>query len=438
MKLRNSNWDKDGVIEEILKGQTIPKMGKIKQKLDSTSIQDIPKKIKEEFSKPEISKTIIKDASVAITAGSRGVANISLILSEVVKQVKKYGGIPFIIPAMGSHGGATALGQLEVLKGLGITEEIIGAPIKSSMDVVPIGKQEDGKIVYIDSYANKADGIIVVGRIKPHTCFRGEFESGLFKMMVIGLGKQKGAESCHSEGFGQMAHNIRTFGNVILDKAPILFGLGIVENAFDDTAIIEAITKKDIPIREPQLLKKSRTLMPSIPFSNIDVLIVDSIGKNFSGDGMDPNITGSFCTPFASGGPNVKRYVVLDISKESHGNSIGAGMADIGTKRLFDKVDFDASYPNALTCTVLKGVRIPMIMKNDKLAIKAALFTCVTHHNLEPRVVRITNTSDIEVIYVSEGFKEEIISNPTLELLEEFKSIEFDNNGNIVDFEKEY
>lgn len=438
MTLRDSVWDRDNVISDILENQAIPKMARVRQKLDSTRISDIPLAIEQEFAKPEIAGTVKKGASIAITAGSRGVANIALILREVVAQVKRLGAEPFLIPAMGSHGGATVEGQLEILSGLGITEEAVGAPIKSSMTVVPIGTQEDGKTVYIDSFAEKADGIIIVGRIKPHTCFRGPFESGLYKMMVIGLGKQKGAEACHEEGFGRMAHNIKTFGDVILKEAPILFGVAIVENAFDDTAIIEAIPRWDIPEREPVLLEKSRALMPSIAIRDIDVLIVDTIGKNFSGDGMDPNITGSFCTPFASGGPTVQRYVVLDLSEESHGNSIGAGMADVGTKRLFDKIDFDAAYPNALTCTVVMGVRIPMIMKNDQAAIRAALFTCVDIDVDAPRIVRIPNSSHIETIYVSEGLKDEVLASPELELLEDFHPVEFDEDGNILNFGKSY
>ncbi|NBK20734.1 MAG: DUF2088 domain-containing protein [Spirochaetia bacterium] len=438
MKYRDSVWDRDHVIENMLKDQSIPRMARVRQKFDPTCIKDIPSAVEGEITKPTIAQTIKKGASIAITAGSRGVAHIDVIIKSVVDQVKKLGGVPFIIPAMGSHGGATASGQLEILEGLGITEETMGVPIYSSMEVVPIGTQSDGKTVYIDKFARDADGIIIVGRIKPHTCFRGPFESGLYKMMVIGLGKQKGAEACHEEGFGRMAHNIQTFGDVVLEKSPILFGLAIVENAFDDTALIEAVPRDEIREREPVLLEKSRSLMPGIAIHKIDVLVVDAIGKNFSGDGMDPNITGSYCTPFACGGPEVGRYVVMDISEESHGNSIGAGMADISTKRLFDKVDFDAAYPNALTCTVLKGVRIPVIMKSDEAALKAAIFSCVGADKANPRIVRIPNTSHIEVLYVSEVLKEEVMANPSLELLEDFTPIQFDGQGNIADFGKPY
>ena len=266
---------------------------------------------------------------------------------------------------MGSHGGATAKGQKEMLEGLGVTEEYVGAPIYSSMEVVHVGDTVDGKKVFIDKYAAESDGIIVAGRVKPHTAFRGEYESGIYKMMAIGLGKQKGAEETHEEGFGRMAYNVVTYGDTILKNAPILFGLAFIENAFDDTAIIEAVEKDKIAQREPELLEIAKSLMPAIEIKDFDVLIVDQIGKNFSGDGMDPNITATYCTPYASGGPVVQRYVVLDLSEETHGNALGAGMADLGTKRLFDKIDFDAAYPNALTCTVLMGAKVPVIMKND-------------------------------------------------------------------------
>lgn len=428
---RDSEWDRDGVIEGILGDVPIPKMAKVRQLFDETKIEDIPAAIEAEFNKPEIASTIKKDASITITAGSRGIANLALIVRETVKNVKRLGGKPFVIPAMGSHGGATAAGQLQLLQGMGVTEEYIGAPIKSSMKTQSIGINVDGKSVQIDSYAAQSDGIIVLGRVKPHTAFRGTYESGLYKMMAIGLGKQKGAEDCHVEGFGRMAHNVVTFGETILKNAPILFGLALVENAFDDTAHIEAVPRDKIAEREPELLNMARDLMPAIAINDIDVMIIDQIGKNYSGDGMDPNITATYCTPYASGGPVVQRYVVLDLSDETHGNAMGAGMADIGTKRMFDKIDFDAAYPNALTCTVLMGAKVPVIFKNDKTAMQAAIFTSVGIDKENPRIVRIANTSHISTIIVSEALRKEVEENDKLELLEEFAEVEFDEQGNL-------
>ncbi|MBP7494754.1 MAG: DUF2088 domain-containing protein, partial [Spirochaetales bacterium] len=351
---------------------------------------------------------------------------------EIVKQIQKLGGKPFIFPAMGSHGGATAEGQREMLEGYGITEKTMGVPIKSSMETVVIGHTPEGKPVYIDKNAAEADGVVVVGRIKPHTAFRGTWESGLLKMMVIGMGKQKGAESCHDEGFGRMAHNVEVYADVIMSKANILFGVGIVENAFDNTCLIEAILPDHFKKREAELLKIARELMPKILIPKFDILIVDQIGKNFSGDGADPNITGTYCTPYATGGPEFQRYVILDLSDETHGNAIGIGMADFTTKRAFDKTDFDATYPNALTSTVVSGVKMPMVLKSDREAIQAALFCCTGIDKSKPKIVRIKNSSHIDTIMVSEALIEEARRNSQMQVLEEPKELSFDRQGNLT------
>jgi len=248
--LKDSTWDRYGVIDNILGSIKIPQMAKIKQIFEDTSIRDIPTAIANEFSKNEIASTIKPGMNIAITAGSRGVANIDQILKGIIDHVQKLGGKPFIFPAMGSHGGATAEGQLEVLASYNVTEKTMGVPIRSSMETVIIGQTPEGKSVYLDKIASQADGIIVVGRIKPHTAFRGTYESGLLKMMVIGMGKQKGAESCHMEGFGRMARNVETYADIILKNARILLGIGVIENAFDNTCTIEAIPTNEIKKRE--------------------------------------------------------------------------------------------------------------------------------------------------------------------------------------------
>lgn len=430
-KLRDSQWDRHGIINNMLKDVKIPKMAKILQKFDENSIKDIPAVIKRELNKPEIAGTIKAGQSIAITVGSRGIANIALITREVVKTVKELGGKPFIVPAMGSHGGATAEGQRQVIESYGVTEEYVGAPIKSSMEVKMIGYNEDGKPTYIDKYAAEADGIIVMGRVKPHTAFRGEYESGLMKMVTIGLGKHKGAETCHAEGFKNMARNVPAFAKAILKNANILFGIAIVENGFDETYRIAALTKEEIPVEEPRLLIEAKNLMPKIMFDSFDILIIDQIGKNISGDGMDPNITATYCTPYASGGPEVQRYVVLDLTDETHGNALGVGMAHFTTKRLFDKTDFDATYPNSLTARVADTVKMPMVLKNDRLAIAAAIYTCSEMSGDEPRIVRIPNTAHISEIYISEALIEEAKTNPDIEILEMPKEVEFDSEGNL-------
>ncbi len=431
-KMRDSVWDRHGVIASIVGQYEPPRMARVKQTFEDNALKDIPGVIAQEFQKPEIAGRIKPGMSIAITSGSRGVAHIAEITKEIVKQIQKLGGKPFIFPAMGSHGGATAEGQREMLAGYGITEKTMGVPIKSSMETVVIGHTPEGKPVYIDKNAAEADGVVVVGRIKPHTAFRGTWESGLLKMMVIGMGKQKGAESCHDEGFGRMAHNVEVYADVIMSKTNILFGVGIVENAFDNTCLIEAILPDHFKKREAELLKLARELMPKILISKFDILIVDQIGKNFSGDGADPNITGTYCTPYATGGPEFQRYVILDLSDETHGNAIGIGMADFTTKRAFDKTDFDATYPNALTSTVVSGVKMPMVLKSDREAIQAALFCCTGIDKSKPKIVRIKNSSHIDTIMVSEALIEEARRNSQMQVLEEPKELSFDRQGNLT------
>jgi hypothetical protein len=285
--------------------------------------------------------------------------------------------------------------------------------------------------VHIDRFAAEADGVIVVGRVKPHTAFRGEYESGVMKMMTIGMGKQKGAELCHAEGFGRMAENVPSFAKVILERGNILFGVAILENAYDATCRIEALPRAEIAAREPELLREAKRLMPRILIPRFDILVVDQIGKNISGDGADPNITGTYCTPYASGGPEIQRYVILDLTEETHGNAIGVGMADITTQRLYDKTDFDESYPNSLTCRVLSTIKMPVVMASDRLALQAAIYACIDLDPKGPRLVRIRNTSQVDVISVSEALLPDLASDPRLERLEPPADLSFDRHGNL-------
>ena len=428
---RNSEWDRHGVIAGILAPVAIPKFAKIQQIFEDNTLKDIPGAVDREFAKPGIAATIKPGMSVAITVGSRGIANLALIARETVRNVKKLGGKPFIFPAMGSHGGATAEGQRRMIEGYGVTEQYVGCPIKSSMETVVIGTTPAGKPVYVDKHASEADGVLVLARIKPHTAYRGPFESGLYKMMVIGMGKQKGAESCHNEGFVKMAENIPLYGDIIMSKMNILFGLAMLENAFDNTAKIVGVPKNEIRAKEPGLLDEAKRMMPKILFPKFDVLIIDQIGKNFSGDGADPNVSGTYCTPYASGGPEFQRYLVLDLSHETHGNAIGLGLADITTKRVYDKIDFDATYPNALTATVLVGVKVPLVLKSDRLAMATAIFTAVNIDKARPRIVRLANTSHVDQIWISEAMLEEARKHPQIKVLEEPKELAFDKDGNL-------
>lgn len=299
---------KGGNVSRLLDGISIPKMFHAKQSFADAKIapEDIPAVVYRELSKPGIGETIKPGMTVAVTAGSRGVANVNVITRSIVDFCKEKGAHPFIVPAMGSHGGALAEGQKELLAGYDITEESMGCPIKSSMETVLLGYSQYGKPVYQDKYAHEADGIIISCRIKPHNAFRGPYESGVCKMMVVGLGKQMGAESVHSDGLGNMARNLPANARVALDRSNILFAIPCVENAYDETSIIEAIPREEIMDREPELLKTAFSNMPSILVGEADVLVVNEMGKNFSGTGVDPNISGTWSTEFGKGGGGAK------------------------------------------------------------------------------------------------------------------------------------
>lgn len=421
----------DGSVAAIVSKQPIPRFCKIRQMFDDFKINDIECEVKKKLQRSGTLDRILPGKSIAITSGSRGVANIAKITKTIADEVKRMGGIPFIVPAMGSHGGATAEGQTEVLASYGITEKSMGCQIRSSMETVQVGVSEYGKPVRMDKHAAQADGIIVVGRVKPHTAFSGKYESGLLKMITIGLGKQFGAEICHADSFKYMEQNVTSIAREALEKCNILFGVALVENAYDETRRIEAIPSEKFFEEEPALLIEAKKNMPSILFKEVDVLIVDEVGKNISGSGMDPNITGTFATPYASGGIKKQRTVVLDLTDETHGNGMGLGMSDFSVQRAFDKMDFEMTYPNALTSTVPAPIKIPMILANDMLAIKAAIQTCnkIDHNN--PRIVRIKNTLELEEILISEGLLEEARNNPQIEILDEPCEMYFDENNNL-------
>jgi hypothetical protein len=420
-------------IAEMVQETILPKMFQVKQLFprQKIEVEDIPIVIEALLQDKKFSDRIQPNMRIAITAGSRGIANVALTTKCLVDFVKKRDAIPFVIPAMGSHGGATAEGQREVIESYGITEAYLGCPIFSSMEVKKIGTNEEGMDVYIDKYAAESDGIILGCRIKPHTAFRGSYESGMMKMMTIGLGKQEGAEVCHEAGFKNMAKYVPMFGSVIIENAPILFALPTIENAFDETCEIHAIEAEDIEKMEPELLKVAYQNMPSIRVDSCDVLVVDQIGKNFSGDGMDPNITGTFGTPYATGGIDAQRVCVLDLSPETHGNGIGVGFADATTQRVFDKLELSSMYSNAITCTLMDGVRIPIIMESDRETIQVCIKTCNEIDKQNVRMVRIPNSLHVEHILLSEAYYDEAMKNPNLVVESELKEFEFDEKGNL-------
>ncbi|WP_349669839.1 lactate racemase domain-containing protein [Lacrimispora sp.] len=418
-------------VADLVKDVTVPRMFRVRQIFPRNKIEpeEIPGIIKKLLSEEKFSSQIKPGMKIAITAGSRGIANNALTTKCIADFIKSKGALPFVVPAMGSHGGSTAAGQREILKGYGITEEYLQCPILSSMEVKKIGVNEEGKDVYIDKYAAESDGIVIGCRIKPHTAFRGPYESGIMKMMAIGLGKQYGAQVCHEAGFKHMAKNVPLFGKAIIRNAPVLFAVPTIENAYDETCKIVAVNADEIEEMEPALLKEAASYMARILVDSCDVLVVDEIGKNYSGDGMDPNITGTFCSPYATGGITAQRVAVLDLSEETHGNGIGLGFSSATTKRVFDKLDLASMYPNAITCTVLGGVRIPIIMESDKEAIQVCIKSCNEIDKTRPRVVRIPNSLHLEHIMLSEDYLDEIKGMETIEIESEPMDLPFDEDG---------
>ena len=424
-------------ISQLLKDVKIPKMFHAVQefKKDRLDPAQIPAVVHEQLSRPEISEKVKPGMEIAITAGSRGVANVDIITKAIVDFCKEKGAKPFIVPAMGSHGGATAEGQKELLAGFNITEETMGCPIRSSMETVLLGYSEFGKPVYQDKNAHEADGIILSCRIKPHNAFRGKYESGVLKMLVVGLGKQKGAESVHSDGMDNMARNIPANGKVALENSKILFAIPCVENAYDETAMIEAIPADRIMEREPELLQIAFSNMPSILVGEADVLVVNQVGKNFSGTGVDPNISGTWSNDYVSGGLKVKRTCFLDLTDCSHGNANGMGLASIITARMFEKLDLNKIYMNSFTSTVLKSAMMPPVVANDREAIQACIRTANRIDRDNVRMVRIKNTLHVGEIMLSESYYQDVVDGkyPGLTAVSEPAELNFDAEGNLVD-----
>ncbi len=413
-----------------------PKVVKVRQDFPRPRIESVEETLREECGKEEIRSRIEPGMEVAITAGSRGISGIDNILRSLVEILKEAGARPFIIPAMGSHGGATAEGQVEILSSLGVTEESVEAPIRSSMEVVELGETESGVPVYMDRIAHQADGVVIVGRIKQHTDFRSDVESGLLKMSSIGLGKHAGALALHAHGVKGIRDYMVEAGKRVFSSGKVLFGVGIVENAYEETAMVEAVAPGRVVEREAELLKESARLMPKLPVAEIDVLFVDELGKNFSGTGMDTNVIGRFRIPGVEEpeSPRVKYLIVSDVNEAAHGNALGVGLADLTTRRLFEKINYEAMNQNVLTSTFLERAKIPMVLENDREALEAAV-RC--NWGVEPedtRFVRIPNTLHLRYLYLSENLLDEALANGNVEVVEGAADMGFDEDGYFTSF----
>lgn len=412
-------------IEELLREIEFPRFALVEQRVDTPpALSDIRAAVREALDSVELPK-----GSVAIGVGSRGVSRVGEVVAALVEALQEAGASPFVVPAMGSHGASTAEGQAEVLAHLGVSERESGCPVRATMETVRIGETPAGVPVYMDRNAYEADSVIVVNRIKPHTAFRGTVESGPTKMLAIGLGKQKGAHSIHSAGWENIHRTIPEAARVAVESGKVAFGLATVENADEEPCKIAAIPARDFEEAEAPLLEEAKRNLLRLPFEEIDVLVVDRIGKNISGDGADPNVTGRYPTPYATGGPAVERMVFLDLTEETGGNANGVGLSDVVTQRLADAMDRPATYMNALTSTVPDTVRLPMVSESDRDAISAALVMCAGIEPADARIVRIENTLKLRRMWVSQALLEEPNA---LRVLEDPDSMPFDEDGNLL------
>jgi hypothetical protein len=413
-----------------------PKVVKVRQKFPRPRVEDVEAALREQLGREEIAWTVRPGMSVALTAGSRGIAEIDEILRSLVAVIRELEAEPFIVPAMGSHGGATAKGQVEILESLGVTEEFCGAPIRSSMEVVELGETERGVPVYMDRIASEADGVVLVNRIKAHTDFRAAVESGLLKMASIGLGKHKQALALHGYGVEGIRDFMAEVGEKVLDSGHVLFGVGVVENAYDEPAVIEAIPPQDIPRREAELLAEYMEMMPGLPVSDVDVLYVDALGKNYSGTGMDTNVIGRFRILGVEEpqSPRVRYVIVGDISRESHGNALGMGLADLTTRRLADQVDRKAMNANVITSTFVERAKVPMVLENDREALETAVRCNWGVPPQETRFIRIPNTLHLEYLYVSENLVDEVLKKADAEVVGDPQELSFDADGYLAGF----
>jgi hypothetical protein len=401
------------------------KLTKIRQSFDKTKIPDEDIEVVTQQQIADSGVSLTPGASVAIAVGSRGIANIHRVVRATVQAIKEMGGNPFIVPAMGSHGGATAEGQQEVLESYGVTEAYTGAPLKSSMEVVELPQEGLENKVYMDKYAYRADATILINRVKVHTDFHAPFESGLIKMCVIGLGKHKQALEIHRYGTKGLKELMLPTARQVLNYGNIALGIALAENAYDETAIIQAIRPTGIEPQEMKLLEWVKAHMPRLPVAEIDLLIVEEFGKDISGTGMDTNIIGRIKIRDEQEPkyPDIRSIILLDLTENSHGNAVGMGLADLMTRKFYEKIDFQTTYENTLTSNFLERGKMPIIADTEQLALQYALRSCGLERPEDARIIKIKNTLTLDEMLASRLVLEEVrsqqhieISNETVEL----------------------
>ncbi len=413
-----------------------PSVFTVRQKFARPLVPDVVEEVPLQLARLSLANVVKPGQSVAITAGSRGIANIATILRACADYFKSLGAAPFIVPAMGSHGGATAEGQLRVLASYGITDVRMGCPIRSSMETIVVGQAAEGFAIYFDRQAFAADHVLVVNRVKSHTDYSGNLESGLAKMLLIGLGKHDGAKIYHRAiqdfDFEQI---VRSVGERVLSTCRIVAGLGIVENAYDETARILAITPGEFFEREAELLVQSKTWMARLPFDRVDLLVVDQIGKNISGTGMDTNVIGrkfNSHQAIADEWPKVRRIYVRDLTPETHGNAAGIGCAEFCHRRVIDQMDVEVTRINCLTSGGISGGMLPFDYPNDRAALEAALPTVGLTEPPNAKLLWIKNTLDLEEVECGAAYWDAAKGRDDLEVISTLRELPFDNRDDLI------
>ena len=404
-----------------------PSLYRIQQRFDVSSIDNVAQAVRDEFARFSPGTRVRPGQSVAVGVGSRGTHDLKILVETVVDCLRAMKLNPYVIPAMGSHGGATAEGQIQVLADLGITEEAVKAPIVSNMDVVSLGQIESGAEVFFAKDALAADHIVVINRVKPHTAFRADVESGLCKILAVGCGRQKGAENMHKYDLGK---TIVPAALLIMQKASVLCGLVVTENAVGGTHSIKLVGPQEFAEIDRKFLKIAWSLLPKLPMDDLDILLVDEMGKNVSGAGMDPNVIGFWRREGGPRKPDFRILIVLDLTPHSHGNATGIGMADLTTRRVIDQIDWDATYMNVFTSGVLRSARMPIPLENDRAAVEAAVARVPVP--AKARIVRIVNTGELETFWASQAVLPELKANP--EITADLQPIElrFNQDGRLI------